>query len=59
MFTLQAVVATVVSIVGFFVVRTLMLIDKNQTELFNRIRNLEKDFYTLKGEHDAIRTKVV
>jgi len=59
MFTLQAVVATVVSIIGFFVVRTLVLIDKNQTELFNRIRNLEKDFYILKGEHDATRTKVV
>lgn len=41
-------------LVLFFIARTLRQVDKNQSALFTRITNLEKDFYTLRGEHIAI-----
>jgi len=48
------------SIVGFFMVRTLRQVDKNQErttqindKLFERLDNLCEEFYTLKGEHKA------
>lgn len=44
---------TLMSILGFLAIRTLNKIDSNQTELFNRVHSIEKDFYELRGEHYA------
>ena len=41
-------------LVLYFIARILRQIDKSQCELFERMENLERDFYTLKGEHYAI-----
>lgn len=48
------------SIIGWFAVRTLKQIDKNQgklsesiAELWKAFDNLCKDFYALKGSHEA------
>lgn len=38
----------------FLLVRTLKKIDANQTELFNQVNQLKKDFYELRGEHNAL-----
>lgn len=40
-------------IVGFFLVRTLKKIDANQSELFDQLNALKKDFYVLQGAHDT------
>jgi uncharacterized protein YoxC len=40
-------------IVGFFLVRTLRKIDANQSELFDQLNALKKDFYVLQGAHDT------
>lgn len=45
--------STLMSILGFLAIRTLNKIDSNQTELFNRVHSIEKDFYELRGEHYA------
>jgi len=37
----------------WFSIRTLRGIDANQREMFKRMKNLERDFYTLRGEHNA------
>ncbi len=41
-------------IIGWFIVRTISKIDKNQTILFERQTKFAEDLYTLKGAHDAI-----
>ncbi len=43
-----------VSLVGI-VVWQIKKIDNNQTTLFKRLDELSKDFYTLEGEHKAIK----
>jgi hypothetical protein len=48
-------VQMIVVVVGFFLVRTLTKIDRNQVELFQRITSIERDFYELRGEHKARR----
>jgi len=52
-------ISILLTIVGFFGVRTLKKIDANQTVLFDRVSELSKDFYTLKGSHDALIMKNV
>jgi hypothetical protein len=52
-------ISILLTIVGFFGVRTLKKIDANQTVLFDRVSELSKDFYTLKGSHDALIMKGV
>lgn len=47
----QSLVGLLVGIVGFFASRTLRSVDSNQSTLFERMHILEKDFYTLQGEH--------
>ena len=37
----------------WFAVRTLQQIDRNQTTMFKRLESLERDFYVLRGEHNA------
>jgi len=50
---MQAAIVALIFIVGWFAVRALKKIDANQTELFNRMHNLENEFHVLKGEHNA------
>lgn len=37
----------------WFAIRTLLQIDRNQATLFKRLEDLEKDFYTMRGECNA------
>jgi hypothetical protein len=37
----------------WFCIRTLQGIDTNQREMFKRLTSLERDFYVLRGEHNA------
>ena len=41
-------------LVLYFIARILRQVDKSQCELFERMEKIERDFYTLKGEHLAI-----
>jgi hypothetical protein len=41
----------------WFAIRTLRQIDNNQRVMFKRLENLERDFYTLRGEHNAHHRK--
>lgn len=50
---MQVLIASLFLVVAWFLVRTLRGIDRNQTELFNRMHLVEKDLYTLQGEHKA------
>jgi hypothetical protein len=52
-------ISVLLTVVGFFGVRTLKKIDANQTMLFDRVSELSKDFYTLKGAHDAYIMRAV
>ena len=45
------------TLVAFFLVRTLMQIDRNQKELFTRLACLTQDFYHMKGEHEAMKMR--
>lgn len=49
----QALLVMLIGIIGWFIVRNLKAIDKNQTLLFERQEHLERKFYTLLGEHRA------
>jgi len=57
----QGVLVLCIGLIGWFTVRTLSLVDRNQEELFRRMQTLEKDFYMLKGEHEAnqVHRKVI
>lgn len=44
----------VLSVCGFLAINTLSKIDRNQTELFNRINNHETRLSALEGAHNAI-----
>ena len=47
-------ISLLLTVVGFFGVRTLKKIDANQSALFDQLNTLSKEFYTLKGAHDAM-----
>lgn len=51
---IQVVASLLITIVGYFAIRTLKGIDRNQSELFKRLHTLETDFYCLRGEHNAM-----
>jgi preprotein translocase subunit YajC len=51
---MQLLIVLLFSAFIWFAIRTLQHIDRNQKELFNRLTTLEREFYTLKGEHAAI-----
>jgi hypothetical protein len=40
-------------LISFFSTRTLNQVDKSQSELFSRVHTIEKDFYTMYGEHKS------
>lgn len=52
---MNVLITALFGIVAWFLVRTLKKIDANQALLVSRIDCLSKDFYHLKGEHDAIK----
>ena len=44
-------------VVVWFFLRTLRKIDTNQARLFEKLDTLCQDFYTLRGEHNAIKAR--
>ncbi len=50
---MQVVIGGLFMLILWFTARTLKKIDTNQTNMFRMIDDLRKDFYTLKGEHEA------
>ena len=50
---MQAIMCILFSGFIWFAIRALKKIDANQNELFNRLHDLEKEFYGLSGEHKA------
>ena len=52
---MQVFIGILFTIVVWFFLRTLKKIDANQALLFKRLDTLCEDFYTLSGEHRAIR----
>lgn len=59
MVQMLTVITTVLfSIVSFFLVRTLRQIDRNQQELFNRLREVEISLAKLMAEHNLMLCKL-
>lgn len=54
---MQAIIAGLFLVVLWFLIRTLQKIDTNHMLLFKKIDDLCKDFYTLQGEHQALKNK--
>lgn len=50
---MNVVIVLLFSAFTWFCIRTLTKIDKNQDALFERVHNLEKEFYEMRGEHKA------
>lgn len=50
---MQGVIVLLFSGFMYFSIRALKKIDANQSELFARLHDLEKNFYELSGEHKA------
>lgn len=50
-------VLILVSLVGWFLIRLIAKMDKNQEILFNMINELKSRFDHLEGEHDAIKER--
>lgn len=46
-------ISLLLTVVGFFGVRTLKKIDANQSALFDQLNTLSKEFYELKGAHET------
>jgi hypothetical protein len=44
----------IMSVCGFLAIWVLSKIDRNQTELFNRMRKVEDEVSSLKGAHDTV-----
>jgi len=49
----SAGVGILLTIIGYFAVRTLQKIDKNQGLLFEQVSLLWKELWHLKGQHEA------
>lgn len=54
---MSLLVWALILIVVWFLVRTLKKIDTNQALLFSKMDKLCEDFYTLQGEHKAIKAR--
>lgn len=50
---LSALIGLLVTVIGFFAIRTITKVDKNQTILFEQVSALWKELFLLKGEHQA------
>lgn len=55
---LTIITTVLFSIVSFFVVRTMRQIDRNQHELFNRLREIEISLTKLATEHELMICKI-
>ncbi len=51
---LNPYVYLVIAVIGWFIVRTLRQIDRNQTELWTHMDNHEKRLSTLEGAHNTV-----
>ena len=51
---ISILISVMLTVILWFISRTLRKIDANQTELFNRLDTLSKDFYELRGEHRGV-----
>lgn len=54
---MSLIIWALILVVVWFFLRTLRKIDTNQTRLFERLDTLCQDFYTLRGEHNAIKER--
>lgn len=54
---MQVVIGGLFVCVLWFMIRTLRKIDANQALLFKKIDDLCAEFYTLRGEHNAMKRK--
>lgn len=54
---MSLIVWALILVVVWFLVRTLRKIDTNQALLFSKMDDLCADFYTLRGEHNAIKER--
>ena len=54
---MNVIIGVLFTVVAWFLVRTLKKIDTNQATLFTRLECLSREFYLLKGEHEAIKDK--
>ena len=55
---LLMLIGVLISVVSFFLIRTLRQIDANQRELYERLHKVEVDLACLKGEHKAMSTTI-
>lgn len=53
---LSTILGICFTVIGYFAVRTLSKIDRNQNLLFEQVTNLWKELYLLKGEHIAVQS---
>lgn len=51
---LQVITGSAILAVAWFFIRTLKQIDSNQKETARQLAGLSKEFYQLKGQHDAL-----
>lgn len=56
---MQLIIVLLFAAFIWFAIRTLRLFDNNQREMFKRLQRLERDFYTLRGEHNAVHGREV
>jgi|GEM_PF-1220627 len=54
---MQTIIAALFGAVLWLMIRTLKKIDVNQARLFERLDLLCSEFYTLRGEHNAIKER--
>jgi biopolymer transport protein ExbB/TolQ len=54
---MSLVIWALILVVVWFFLRTLKKIDTNQARLFEKLDTLCEDFYTLRGEHNAIKAR--
>lgn len=54
---MQIIIAGLFILVCGFMVRTIKKIDANQARLFEKLDALSEDFYTLRGEHNAMKAR--
>lgn len=50
----QVIFGAVILLVGWFAVRTLKQIDRNQADTAASLAALSKEFYKLQGQHEAL-----
>lgn len=53
---LSTILGICFTVIGYFAVRTLSKIDRNQNLLFEQVTSLWKELYQLKGEHIAVQS---